>query len=122
MLMKRGDKMPEVPEYWVDTFMMRMSSFGMSVAFIKTSSPLTDMENENVDTNKPNDIVGFIEQVEGRKVATEAQCITRMSLAGAKALVIILRYHLRNYERSQGGPILVPKDLLEKNEVTLTDW
>ena len=103
-----GDRMPDgseqgdaVPDVYVDQLAMAQSPWGITLTFSRSASaPLPTRPTEG----KP-------------------QVIVRMSLEHAKAMIMLMRKALKQYElETLGDPIKIPRDQLSSMKLSEEDW
>jgi hypothetical protein len=94
----QGDTVPDV---YVDQLAMAQSPWGLTLTFSQSAS-----------TPHPT-----------RPAEGTPQVIVRMSLEHAKAMIMIMRKSLKQYElESLGDPIKIPRAQLAKMDLTEDDW
>lgn len=94
--------MPDgVPDVYADQVSLAQSPFGLTITFSRTVS--------NPSPSRPGD--------------GEPQVTVRMSLEHAKALAMILRRNLKQYElETLGDSIPLPQVVLQQLRLTAADW
>lgn len=86
----------QIPEYYGDVFHLRTSVWGVATTFAVQSPK---------------------EGVEGRDI-----CVVRLSHEAAKALAMILRRQLKNYERDSNTVIALPTKVMNELGLAEEDW
>jgi hypothetical protein len=90
----------QVPEFYVDQFMVTTGVYGVAMTF-----GLTPPHPAPGQSATPRDLVRL-----------------RMSLEHAKIMTMLLRRHLKSYERDNGISIEVPSNVYTGLGVSLEDW
>ncbi len=90
----------QVPDVYADQFLVSASAYGVALSFLK--SP-------------PHPAPGQTPQ-------PDRQATVRMSMAHAKVMTLVLRKHLKTWERETGVEIVIPHEVLNQLGISPEDW
>ena len=88
------------PDVYADQFLVSANTYGVALSFSKTP---------------PYPVPGQAPQL-------ETQVIVRMSLQHAKVMALLLRKHLKTWERETGVEIAIPHEVLNQLGLSAEDW
>lgn len=85
-----------IPEYYGDAYYIRTNPWGVAITFA-VAPPTDDVDGHNV-------------------------CIVRLSHETAKAISMIIRRQLKNYESDTGTPIAIRSEVMKALDLSHGDW
>ena len=85
-----------VPEYYGDTYYIRTNPWGVAITF-SLAPPKDDVDGHDV-------------------------CVVRLSHEAAKALAMMIRKQLKQYERDGRTSIAIPPDVMTALGLSPGDW
>lgn len=94
------NEQPVIPDIYSDSVRLSVNPYGMAIAF------------SVLDPFGVNDPA----------IQTQPRAIVRMSLEHAKAMTILLRHHLREYEKATDREIPLPEGLIASLGADEKEW
>ena len=95
-----------IPEVFSDQFVINISQFGVALTFGASSPPRSYDEIQNPSGAPP---------------IFNIRSVVRVTPAYAKAIAMVLRSNLKDYE-TQNGEIILPAATFIGTEIKLEDW
>ena len=91
---------PSVPDVYADQFLMTSNAWGVNLTFLRGAA--------HPAPNQPG--------------ASDAQATIRMSLQHAKAMVMLMKKQLKQWERDTGIEIMLPAQVYTGLGIAREDW